>query len=116
MGMVYCNRRYITLIEIMIVMFLIALITGVLAYNYRALFEDASARAALTNTFLFTFGAVALETLLGLSVALLLWRDDWFNRIALGLLLLPATGVLLPDAVAADDGSESAAGALPLKK
>ena len=59
--------------------------------NYRALFEDASARTALTNTFLFTFGAVALESLLGLSVALLLWRDDWFNRIALGLLLIPAT-------------------------
>lgn len=59
--------------------------------NYRALFEDASARAALTNTFLFTFGAVALESLLGLGVALLLWRDDLFNRIALGLLLIPAT-------------------------
>lgn len=59
--------------------------------NYRALFEDSSARAALTNTFLFTFGAVALESLLGLGVALLLWRDDLFNRIALGLLLIPAT-------------------------
>ena len=59
--------------------------------NYRALFEDASARAALTNTFLFTFGAVVLESLLGLGVALLLWRDDLFNRIALGLLLIPAT-------------------------
>lgn len=59
--------------------------------NYRALYEDASARAALTNTFLFTFGAVALESLLGLGVALLLWRDDLFNRIALGLLLIPAT-------------------------
>ena len=55
--------------------------------NYRALFEDDSARAALTNTFLFTFGAVVLESILGLAVALLLWRDDLFNRIALGLLL-----------------------------
>ena len=39
----------------------------------------------------FTFGAVTLEFVLGLGVALLLWRDDWFNRIALGLLLIPAT-------------------------
>ena len=31
------KKRYITLIEIMIVMFLIALITGVIAYNYRKL-------------------------------------------------------------------------------
>ena len=59
--------------------------------NYRALFEDDSARAAVINTFLFTFGAVALESLAGLGIALLLWRDDWFNRIALGLLLIPAT-------------------------
>jgi multiple sugar transport system permease protein len=59
--------------------------------NYRDFFEDASARAALANTFLFTLGAVALESLLGLAVALLLWRDDLFNRIALGLLLIPAT-------------------------
>jgi len=59
--------------------------------NYRALLEDDSARAALTNTFLFTFGAVGLESLLGLGIALLLWRDDWFNRIALGLFLIPAT-------------------------
>jgi multiple sugar transport system permease protein len=59
--------------------------------NYRTLFEDDAARASLTNTFLFTFGAVTLESLLGLGVALLLWRDDWFNRIALGLLLIPAT-------------------------
>jgi multiple sugar transport system permease protein len=59
--------------------------------NYRTLFEDDAARASLTNTFLFTFGAVTLESLLGLGVALLLWRDDWFNRVALGLLLIPAT-------------------------
>ena len=45
----------------------------------------------MINTFAFTFGAVTLEFVLGLGVALLLWRDDWFNRIALGLLLIPAT-------------------------
>jgi multiple sugar transport system permease protein len=59
--------------------------------NYLALWRDSTARSALINTFLFTFGAVTIEFALGLGVALLLWRDDWFNRIALGLLLIPAT-------------------------
>jgi multiple sugar transport system permease protein len=59
--------------------------------NYFALWRDDSARKALINTFVFTFGAVAIEFTLGLGVALLLWRDDLFNRIALGLLLIPAT-------------------------
>jgi multiple sugar transport system permease protein len=59
--------------------------------NYAALWRDPTARKAVINTFLFTFGAVTIEFALGLGVALLLWRDDWFNRIALGLLLIPAT-------------------------
>ena len=59
--------------------------------NYLALWRDPTARSAMINTFLFTFGAVAIEFALGLGVALLLWRDDWFNRIALSLLLVPAT-------------------------
>ena len=59
--------------------------------NYLALWRDPTARRAVINTFAFTFGAVSLEFVLGLGVALLLWRDDWFNRIALGLLLIPAT-------------------------
>jgi multiple sugar transport system permease protein len=59
--------------------------------NYLALWRDPTARSAVINTFLFTFGAVTVEFVLGLGVALLLWRDDWFNRIALGLLLVPAT-------------------------
>jgi multiple sugar transport system permease protein len=59
--------------------------------NYLALWRDPTARSAVINTFVFTFGAVAIEFTLGLGVALLLWRDDWFNRIALGLLLVPAT-------------------------
>ncbi len=59
--------------------------------NYLALWRDPTARRALINTFVFTFGAVTLEFVLGLGVALLLWRDDWFNRVALGLLLVPAT-------------------------
>lgn len=37
------KRRYITLIEIMIVMFLIALITGVVAYNYRGSLDEGKA-------------------------------------------------------------------------
>ena len=59
--------------------------------NYFALWRDPTARRTVVNTFAFTFGAVTLEFVLGLCVALLLWRDDWFNRIALGLLLIPAT-------------------------
>jgi multiple sugar transport system permease protein len=59
--------------------------------NYIALWRDPTARSAVINTFLFTFGAVTIEFVLGLGVALLMWRDDWFNRIALGLLLVPAT-------------------------
>jgi multiple sugar transport system permease protein len=59
--------------------------------NYLGLWRDPTARSALINTFLFTFGAVAIEFILGLGIALLLWRDDWFNRVALGLLLIPAT-------------------------
>ena len=59
--------------------------------NYVALWRDPTARSAVINTLLFTFGAVTIEFVLGLGVALLLWRDDWFNRIALGLLLVPAT-------------------------
>ena len=59
--------------------------------NYLELWRDPTARRALINTFAFTFGAVTLEFVLGLGVALLLWRDDWFNRVALGLLLVPAT-------------------------
>jgi multiple sugar transport system permease protein len=59
--------------------------------NYLALWRDPTARTAVINTFAFTFGAVAIEFALGLGVALLLWRDDWFNRIALSLLLVPAT-------------------------
>src|SRR5579863_9987089 len=59
--------------------------------NYLSLWRDPTAHSALINTLLFTFGAVTVEFVLGLGVALLLWRDDLFNRIALGLLLIPAT-------------------------
>jgi len=38
-----CQRRNITLIEVMIVMFLIALIIGAVAYNYQGAFEKGKA-------------------------------------------------------------------------
>ena len=59
--------------------------------NYADLLSDASFRAALVNTLLFTAFAVALEFLAGFGIALLLWPDSLFNRICLALLLIPVT-------------------------
>lgn len=56
------KRRYITLIEMMIVMFLIALITGVIAFNYRGALEEG--KAFKTKT-----GIEKLETILSLKIA-----------------------------------------------
>lgn len=56
------TRRMITLIEIMIVMFLIALIMGVLAYNYRGSMDEGKAfktKAAIER----------VETILNLAVS-----------------------------------------------
>lgn len=56
------KRRHVTLIEMMIVMFLIALITGVVAYNYRGSMDEGKAfktKAAIEK----------LETILNLWVA-----------------------------------------------
>jgi general secretion pathway protein G len=66
-----CKKRYITLIEIMIVMFLIALITGVIAYNYRGSLDEGKAfktRTAIDR----------LETLLNLKVS---ERPEMINSI-----------------------------------
>ncbi len=38
-----CRKRFITLVEMMIVMFLIAMITGVIAYNYTGSLEEGKA-------------------------------------------------------------------------
>lgn len=57
--------------------------------NYVRLFDDPTAVRAIFNTFLFTFVAVAIEFALGLAIALLLWRDDAFNRLMLALILVP---------------------------
>jgi general secretion pathway protein G len=56
------QKRHITLIEIMIVMFLIALITGILAYNYQGSLEEG--KVFKTKT-----GMEKLETIINLEVA-----------------------------------------------
>lgn len=57
--------------------------------NYLRLLEDPTALRAIWNTFVFTAAAVAVEFVLGLAIALLLWRDDLFNRLLLALILVP---------------------------
>lgn len=56
------KRRFVTLIEMMIVMFLIALITGVVAYNYRGTLEEG-------KVFKTKAGIQKLETILNLEIA-----------------------------------------------
>lgn len=56
------QRRFVTLIEMMIVMFLIALITGVIAYNYRGTLDEG--KAFKTKT-----GIEKIETILNLEVS-----------------------------------------------
>lgn len=56
------KRRYVTLIEIMIAMFLIALIIGVIGYNYRGVLDEGKAfktKAAIER----------LENVLNLAIA-----------------------------------------------
>jgi general secretion pathway protein G len=60
--MITIKRRFLTLIEIMIVMFLIAMITGVAAYNYRGSLEKGRA-------FKSGAGIQKLEDILVLSLA-----------------------------------------------
>ncbi len=57
--------------------------------NYVRLFDDPTAVTTIVNTFTFTFFAVAVEFIFGLAIALLLCRDDAFNRILLALVLVP---------------------------
>jgi multiple sugar transport system permease protein len=59
--------------------------------NYRELLSDPAARASIFTTLVFTVAAVALQFVLGLGLALLLWRDSLFHRICLALLLIPVT-------------------------
>lgn len=62
MNMQLVKKRHLTLIEIMIVMFLIAMIIGVLAYNYRGTLEEG--KAFKTKT-----GIERLESILSLASA-----------------------------------------------
>ena len=57
--------------------------------NYVRFFTDPTASSSVINTFVFTIASVAAEFVLGLGLALLLWRDDAFNRWALALVLIP---------------------------
>jgi len=57
--------------------------------NYAKAFSDPSSRTALINTLVFVVGAVSLEMLLGMGLALLLWRDTRLNQVAAALLLIP---------------------------
>ena len=59
--------------------------------NYAELWADDSTRAAIVNTFAFTVAAVGLEFVAGLALALLLWRDSRFNRVAVAVMLVPVT-------------------------
>eukprot|EP01037_Dinobryon_pediforme_P021172 gene21172-21972_t len=57
--------------------------------NYVDLWSDPAMRASLINTLVFTVSAVTLEFILGLGLALLLWRDRLASKLALALLLVP---------------------------
>lgn len=57
-----CKKRHITLVEMMIVMFLIAMITGVIAYNYTGSLEEGKA-------FKTTAGIEKIHTILDLHLA-----------------------------------------------
>ncbi|MGF1626946.1 MAG: carbohydrate ABC transporter permease [Alphaproteobacteria bacterium] len=57
--------------------------------NYLEMAADPVVRETLWNTLVFTVLAVAIEFVLGLALALLLWRDSLFNRVALALMLVP---------------------------
>jgi general secretion pathway protein G len=62
MQLIRKKRRYVTLIEMMIVMTLIILIMGVIGYNYRGALDEGKA-------FKTKSGTEKLETILSLAVA-----------------------------------------------
>jgi len=78
--------------------------------NYRALWTNEAARNSILTTATFTVAAVTVEFLLGLGLALLLWRDSLFQRFCLALLLIPVTvtpivvGLVFRALLAADYG------------
>jgi multiple sugar transport system permease protein len=78
--------------------------------NYRELWANHEARNSVITTLTFTVSAVAIEFVLGLGLALLLWRDSFFHRVCLALLLIPVTvtpivvGLVFRALLAADYG------------
>jgi multiple sugar transport system permease protein len=78
--------------------------------NYVEMLGDQTVQNSVYVTFVFTLSAVTVEFLVGLALALLLWRDDRFNRIALALLLVPvaitplAVGLIFRALLAPDFG------------
>jgi multiple sugar transport system permease protein len=57
--------------------------------NYVRAIGDTETRTAVLNTIVFVVGAVSVEFLLGLGLALLLWRDSRVNQVVSALLLIP---------------------------
>lgn len=66
--------------------------------NYRRLFDDPRFFDALTRTFTFTIGAVAIETVLGVAIAVLVSREFFARGLVRTLFLLPM--VATPVAIA----------------
>jgi general secretion pathway protein G len=62
MKLYHLHKRFITLVEMMIVMFLIAMITGVIAYNYTGSLEEGKA-------FKTKAGMEKIKTILALDAA-----------------------------------------------
>lgn len=67
-----CKKRNLTLIEIMIVMFLIMLIMGVVAYNYRGALDEGKA-------FKTKAGIDSIENILEMSIA---QNPDYIDHIS----------------------------------
>jgi len=57
--------------------------------NYIALLSDSRFWNSVKNTFIFSAGALALETVLGVAIALLLYRDFFGKNLVKTLFLLP---------------------------
>ncbi|MEZ5666886.1 MAG: sugar ABC transporter permease [Alphaproteobacteria bacterium] len=78
--------------------------------NYLEMLGDPVTLQALANTAIFTVCAVTVEFVLALGLALLLWRDSRFNRVALALMLVPVAltplvvGLVFRALLAADFG------------
>ncbi|MEV0890686.1 sugar ABC transporter permease [Promicromonospora sp. MEB111] len=57
--------------------------------NYTRFLTDPLGQQAIVNTLTFAVAAVAIELVLGLAIALMLWRDTRFNKVVTALFLVP---------------------------